>query len=97
MSKYFPNNWKDWKELPEDHLPCPTFEEFMDWKVGGWELPSSVHCIIRTEHRESGTVAEFIYSKPKNAATKLKNLFEQNEHDITLVDRESVQIFTSKE
>ena len=67
------------------------FAEFMDWKVGGWELPSSVHCIIRTQRRESGEVSEFIYSKPKNAATKLKDLFELNEHDITLVDSECVQ------
>ena len=38
---YFPNNWEAWAEMPEDFLATPTWEEFEDWKLRGWELPSS--------------------------------------------------------
>jgi len=44
---YFPNNWKQWKEVPDEFLYAPTFEEFADWKLSGWELPSSICCMIR--------------------------------------------------
>ena len=45
--KYYPNNWRAYKEAPDDAFLPHTFDELMDWKVAGWELPSSVCCIIR--------------------------------------------------
>ena len=34
--KYFPNNWEAWAEMPEEFLHAPTWEEFEDWKLRGW-------------------------------------------------------------
>ena len=44
--KEFPNNWKAYKDAPDDMFEPHTFEEVMDWKVAGWELPSSGNCLI---------------------------------------------------
>ena len=55
---YYPNNWREWKEVPDEFLYAPTFEEFQDWKLHGWQLPSSVFCIIR-ETKPSGKIKEY--------------------------------------
>ena len=47
--KYYPNNWEHYKDAPDEMFEPHTFEEVMSWKVAGWELPSSVCCIIRAE------------------------------------------------
>ena len=44
---YFPNNWKQYKDAPASWFDQILFEEFMDWKIAGWEMPSSVVCMIR--------------------------------------------------
>ncbi len=94
MSKYYPNNWQAWKDFDENDILPPTFDEFMDWKIGGWEIPSSIFCIIRTERRDDGQVSEFVYSKRKNAEDKIQQLFIQDEHNITLVKSDTVQQWT---
>ena len=40
--KYFPNNWSEYKNAPDEMFLDHTFQELLDWKVLGWELPSSV-------------------------------------------------------
>ena len=32
--------------------PC-TWEEFHDWRVCAWEIPTSVVCIMRAEHKDT--------------------------------------------
>ena len=45
--KLFANNWQAYKDAPSSmYEPC-EYEDFMDWKVHGWELPSSHAAIIR--------------------------------------------------
>ena len=48
--KYGPNNWEAWAEMPEEFLHAPTWEEFEDWALRGWELPSS--CLLHHPRRE---------------------------------------------
>lgn len=38
---YFPSNWKMYKDAPDEAFQQHTFEEVMEWKVAGWELPST--------------------------------------------------------
>ena len=47
--KYFPNNWEAWAEMPEEFLHAPTWEEFEDWKLRGWELPV---CLLHHPRRK---------------------------------------------
>ena len=93
--KYFPNNWQRYKDQPASFFSLGgnvyhTFEDIMDWKVGGWELPSSVCCIIRVEHKDSGKVKEYVYSSAKSAVKFCNKLMEQG-HEFTIVDEEQVQ------
>ena len=45
--KYFPNNYEAVAGAPAEWFGTLDFDEFMDWKIGGYELPSSINCIIR--------------------------------------------------
>ena len=93
--KYFPNNWQRYKDQPDSFYSLGgnvyhTFEDIMEWKVSGWELPSSVCCIIRVQHKDSGKVKEYVYSSAKSAVKFCNKLMEQG-HEFTIVDEEQVQ------
>ena len=92
MSKqpYYPNNWRAYKDTPDSFFFPISFEEFFDWKVAGWELPSSVCCIIRVEHKDSGKIKEYHYSNPRSAIKFCNKLMDQG-HEFTIVDEEQVQ------
>ena len=81
MSKnkpYYPNNWRAFKDAPDQFfIPLP-FDEFMDWKVGGWELPSSICCIIREEDEETGKVSEYVYKRVDAAKAKARQIMDKN-------------------
>jgi hypothetical protein len=74
--KYFPNNWDAWNDMPEEFLHTPTWEEFEDWKLRGWELPSSVCCIIRVETAK-GKIKEYVYQKQHAAEQRIKKLVDE--------------------
>ena len=81
--KYYPNNWRAYKEAPDDAFLPHTFDELMDWKVAGWELPSSVCCIIRETDPITKKVKEHIYSRKKWANKKIKELLVKG-HEFTI-------------
>jgi len=91
--KYFPNNWKAIHDTPSESFELPdggiTFEEFMDWKVAGWELPTSVCCIIRESDPKTKKVKEHVYSKPSYAKKKILKLMEK-EREFTIVDEANI-------
>ena len=88
--KYFPNNWNVIRSAPDAMFPQCDFEEFMDWKVGGWEMPSSVAAVIRTQHLETGKVKEYVYQKPAFARAKVSKLMDEGECDITVCTHEAI-------
>ena len=93
--KYYPNNWQKYKDCPDDFFSLGgkvyhTFDDFMEWKVAGWELPSSVCCIIRVEHKNSGKIKEYHYSNTKSAIKFCNKLMDEG-HEFTIVDEEQVQ------
>ena len=71
----------------------PSFEELMSWKVAGWELPSSVCCIIRAETK--GKVKEYVYQKQHAAEAKVKSLMAEGA-DFTVCTDEAIH-FVSPE
>tara|TARA_R100001082_G_C4252246_1_gene111938 strand:- start:151 stop:483 length:333 start_codon:yes stop_codon:yes gene_type:complete len=88
--KYFPNNWKKWKDTPPEffgHI-LPTFDEFMDWKLGGYELPSSVACIIREEDATTGKIKEYVYSRHADARRKAADII-RNENGFVIVTEDA--------
>jgi hypothetical protein len=74
--KYYPNNWQEYKDAPDDLFQPHTFEEVMTWKVAGWELPGSVCCIIRAETKR-GKIKEYVYQKRHAAEAKVKALMAE--------------------
>ena len=90
--RYYPNNWKAIKDTPSEYFQAEdplSFEEFMDWKLGGWELPSSVCCIIRESDPKTKKVKEHVYSKPAYAKKKILKLMEK-EREFTIVDEVNI-------
>jgi len=95
--KYFPNNWKAYKESPDNFFIPLTYKDFFNWKVMGWALPSSIACVIREEN-EYGNISEKVYSQSaaaqkyldaKTADKNMKTIF-------TIVDGNSVQVLSPK-
>ena len=84
---YLPNNWRQWKEVPDEFLYAPTYEEFVDWKLRGWELPSSVCCIIR-ETTSKGKIKEYTYQKQYAAENKVNQLMANKSEFIVCTDSE---------
>jgi len=71
---YLPNNWKMYKDAPDEAFIQHTFMEIMDWKVGGWELPADVACIIRTTNLKTYKTKEYIYKRQHAAEEKVRQL-----------------------
>ena len=82
---YYPNNWKLYKDSDDSMFIPHEFNEFMDWKLGGWELPSSVCCIIRETDTETKKVKEHVYSKRKYAVKKIHSLMDEGK-EFTICD-----------
>ena len=83
MSKkpYFPNNWRAFKDAPDEAFEHPdgplSFAQFMEWRTYGYELPSSVCCIIRA-NTKNGKIKEYTYQRGSAANKKIKQLMESN-------------------
>ena len=88
--KYFPNNWRAFKDAPDNMFIPHEFDEFMAWKVGGWQIPSSICCIIRESDPVTKKVKEHVYSKPQNAVKFVHKLMDEGK-EFTIVDEEQVQ------
>lgn len=86
---YFPNNWSEYANAPSEMFEPCTFIEMMEWKVAGWELPSSVDCIIRTTHLKTGKVKEYVYKRRHAAENKIKELIHQKTHEFCVTTHES--------
>ena len=97
---YLPNNWKAIRDTQAEYFEDPekplTFDEFMEWKLGGFELPSSHVCIIRTMNINTGKVKEYAYKRPKAAKNKLVKLMERGDLEFTICDEDNVHLLTPK-
>ena len=89
---YYPNNWKKFKDAPDEAFKSLSFEEFHDWRVCNWELPESVHCIIRCENTKTGKVKEYSYNRRMPAMKRLESLLQDQANEITIVDNEEIHL-----
>lgn len=93
---YFPNNWDEYSEAPDDMFIPHTFEELMTWKVANWELPSSVSCVIRTMNVKTRKVQEFTYQKHHAAQNKIMELMLTPDIEFTVCDHQSIHHLASE-
>ena len=90
--KYYPKNWEAWYDSPDEFLATTTWEEFEDWKLRGWEIPSSVCCIIRANTKK-GKVKEFVYQKQHAAEQRIRSLMAEGV-EFTVGKEEKIRIVT---
>ena len=88
--QYFPNNWQEYKDAPDDMFTPHTYDEVMSWKVAGWELPSSVDCIIRVHDKKTGKVKEHVYQREHAAQANVHKLMKTPHIEFTVCDHESI-------
>ena len=93
---YFHNNVEALREAPAEYFHAMPYDEFMDWKIGGWELPSSCNYIIRERNLSTGKVKEYVYQKPAAARKKLEQRMKDGNLEFTVADHDSVHFLTPK-
>ena len=87
---YFPNNWEEYKDAPDDMFEQHTFEEIMTWKIANWELPSSVVCLVRVEDTKTKKVSEHVYQRRTAAEKKIAELMRTPGIEFTVCDHERI-------
>ena len=90
--KYFPNNWKPIQEAPDDAFGTIDYEDLMLWKIGGYEIPNSVACIIREKNVDTGKVKEHVYKYRHAAKAKCRKLMYDGNKEITIVQQDEVHV-----
>ena len=75
---------------PSEWFDSIAFDEFMEWKIHGWEIPSSVACIIRERNLYTGKVKEYIYSRPGDAKKRGERIMKEGVSEFTVATSDSV-------
>ena len=93
--RYLPNKWKAFKDLPDEAFRDPngellSFDEFMDWKIAGYEIPDDIVCIIRAKNLETGKIKEYKYQYRHAAKKKCRKLLNSGDHELTVVQHDAV-------
>ena len=87
---YFHNNWKHLKDVPAECFDSLEFDEFMDWKINGWEIPSSVACIIREQNIKTGKVTEHVYSRLGNANKRANKIMKEGKSEFLVCTHDDI-------
>ena len=92
--KYFPNNWRAIKDTPSSVFSHPplSFDDFMAWKIEGYQIPTSVSCIIREQDVETGKVTEHVYKRQTDAKNKARAIMEAGESEFVVCSRDAVHV-----
>ena len=93
---YFPNNWEPIKDAPDDAFETIEFEELMDWKIAGYEIPQSVAAIVRSRNLDTGKVKEYVYKYRHAAKEKCRKLLNKGNEEITIVQHDTVHFIDPK-
>ena len=87
---YFPNNYEAVASCPAEWFGDIDFEEFMEWKIGGYEIPSSVNCIIREKRVDTGEVKEYVYQTAGRAKRKARQIMIEGVSEFTVCTADEV-------
>ena len=88
--KYYPNNWQAIKDTPDSWFISMDYDEFMEWKMDGWEFPTSVFCMIRARNCETDKVTEYIYTSKSAAAKRVNKILKAMDSEFTVCTHDSV-------
>ena len=88
--KYFPNNWKAIKDAPYQFFESIPFDEFMDWKMMGWEIPTSIAAIVREQNLKTGEVKEYIYNTISGANKRCKRIMKESRSEFLVCTHDDI-------
>jgi len=89
--KYFPNNWKAYKDLEEEHIICHPFDELMQYKAFA-SISDSYYAVIRIKDIRTGKVKEKSYKSKHYAIKALESSVESMKYEVTFInDAEFIQ------
>ena len=102
MKKYFPNKWNAYKKVPSEKFGTISFGKFMAYRVGGYDIPDDVSCIIRQEDVITGKINEYVYKTDLGAKKKLDKIMNEEivPSNITICDAHRIHYlphFTANE
>ena len=94
---YHPNNWQAIKDAPPQFFISIPFDEFMDWKMMGWEIPSSIECIVREQNIKTGKVKEYVYARMANANKRCAKIMKEGKSEFTICTHDDLAHMFPKE
>ena len=94
---YFPNNLVAISKAPAEFFEPIAFDEFFEWRVGGWEIPSSVMCIIREQNKDTKKVKEHIYKQRSAAERKIHELMQKENTELTIATEDAIHYVAHKD
>ena len=77
--------------MPDEFIPTPSWEEFEDWKLRGWEIPSSICCIIRAT-TDKGKKKEYVYQKQHAAEERILKLKKEGATFTVVTENQIVHV-----
>ena len=88
--KYFPNNYDAVAGCPAEWFHPIPYDEFMDWKIHGYEIPSSINCIIREKRTDTGEVTEYVYQTAGHGKRKAEQIMSEGVSELTVCTEDAV-------
>ena len=89
--KYFPNEWKKWKDRPAEAYVSLPFDLFYEMRVNGYMLDEETYCIFRLRNINTGRITEKAYKSKKHALSYLENAVIAGRHQITMVTDDDIK------
>ena len=86
--KYYPNNYRAVAETESRYFPEIDYEDFYEFHIANWMLPSSHKCVIRATDLKTGKVTEHSYKYRRAAENKIRSLLKT--HEFVVCDHEAI-------
>ena len=88
--KDFPNNYDAIAECPPKFFHSIPYDEFMDWKICGYEIPSSINSIIREQDLETGKVTEYVYQTVNGGRNRARKIMDEGKSEFVVCTHDQV-------
>jgi hypothetical protein len=62
----------------------------MDWKIFGYEIPSSIDSIIRERNLETGKITEYVYRTIDGGKKRAKRIMEEGTSEFVVCTHDQV-------
>ena len=93
---YFPNHLPALLAAPASIFEPLEFDCLMDWKIGGYQLPASIACVIRVRDLKKDKTKEYIYRRTQPAKNFVRKLLKSGDYEFTIANHEAVHFFSTR-